>query len=259
VGIITLTTDFGLKDEYVGVMKGAVLTRFPEAVLVDISHQIAPHDRLQAAFLLAAAVPHFPAGTVHAVVVDPGVGTNRAIVAVRGDGQTVVAPDNGVMSCWLERVTVDAIVCVTNPALRAATVSSTFHGRDIIAPAAAHLAMGLPMTQLGSPMREGDLHRLAALRVRTTTDGDLEGRVVGSDHFGNLMTNVPMTQVPAGARVSVAGNRIGHLVTTYADVSPGTALALAGSRGYLEIAVNQGNALRQLRVQQGDPVTVSPG
>jgi S-adenosylmethionine hydrolase len=257
LGIVTLTTDFGLQDEYVGAMKGAVLARCPGAVLVDICHQIEPQDIRQAAFMLAAVVNQFPTGSVHVVVVDPGVGTGRAIVAVRGAGQTVVAPDNGVLTCWIAAVTPEKAVRVDNPHLHSPVVSPTFHGRDIIAPAAAHLAKGLPMAALGTAMPCRDLYRRADLGVGTTAGGDPEGIVVAVDRFGNLVTNVPGAMVDdPRMRIWVGDREVGRLKTTYADADPGQPLALIGSRGTLEIAVNQGSAAQLLAAGRGDSVVL---
>ncbi len=259
--LITLTTDFGMRDPYVAAMKGVLASRCPGAAVVDLSHDIAPHDVLGGALFLAASLPYFPSGTVHVAVVDPGVGSDRPEIAARWQEQYLVMPDNGLATLLWRECPPDAVHTITTASPPGSEVSPTFHGRDIFAPAAAALASGTPLEGLGpAAAAPVELHfphpRFEGTRVH--------GAVVHIDHFGNATTNIPRSLLPAGAvRVSAAGRDIGPVRRTYADVSPGEPLALIGSSGYLEIAVNQVSAAAQLGLERGTEVTVaradSPG
>jgi len=186
--IITLTTDFGLADGFVGTMHGVILGICPAARVVDLSHGIAPQGVQEAAFVLAAAVPFFPAGTIHVVVVDPGVGSERRAIAVQTDHTFYVAPDNGVLSEALAQDELVVAVHLNRAAFWLPVVSHTFHGRDIFAPVAAHLACGVPLRELGEPIN--DLLRLPASQPERWADGTLVGHLRYIDHFGNLITDV---------------------------------------------------------------------
>lgn len=262
--IITLTTDFGFADEFVGVMKGVILGLAPAVRIVDLSHQIPAHDVRQAAFLLGSAYRFFPAGTVHVAVVDPGVGSLRRIVLVEAGGQLFLAPDNGLLSLvMLEADSVRAWQ-VENRELFLAAVSATFHGRDIFAPVAARLVGGLAPRQVGAPLAPADLVRLAELLpVIDRPRGRIVGRVEQVDRFGNLVTNIPdrLLSELYGARlarlkVSCGGREILGLSTTFSEVAPGEVAAVVGSRGYLELAVNLGRADVQLDGRVGVPVMI---
>ncbi|MBN1400698.1 MAG: SAM-dependent chlorinase/fluorinase [Anaerolineae bacterium] len=255
--IITLCTDFGLRDGYVAAMKGVILSIAPQATLVDISHGIAAHNLLQGAYVLASACPFFPEGTVHLVVIDPGVGSGRRAVAVRTAQHTFVAPDNGVLNLALKGKEILQAVCLTAQAYwRTTQASSTFHGRDIFAPVAAHLARGVALEALGDPLDQ--LQALTPPQVVLDPQGGLIGHVVHIDHFGNLITDIPAArllgrrdwQVEAGAAC------IQGLEETYARVSPGQLLALVGSHECLEIAVREGNAAERLKLNVGAEVHV---
>lgn len=275
--IVTLTTDFGSADGYVGAIKGVVLGICPQAQLVDITHEIAAQDILQAAFALYNAARFFPAGAVHLAVVDPGVGTDRRPLAVRAGNMHFVGPDNGLLTLVAQPA--DPAVVLDNPAFcrRAAEIGYTFHGRDIFAPAAAHLAAGVPLAELGSPAGER-----VTLSIPTPIQRDpytWSGEVLYRDHFGNAITNLGVliskadglelsplaaravpTRLPAGrARVTVRGREL-LLARTYGDVARGEPLALIGSGGLLEIAVRDGNAAAELGLEPGEPVymTITP-
>lgn len=281
MGIVTLTTDFGLTNGYVGIVHGVIRGICPDAVVIDLSHQVVPQDVRGAAYLLYTAYLYFPADTVHCVVVDPGVGTSRRAVAVETLQGRYVAPDNGVLSYVLAREPVTAAVSLTNRCYHLSRVSRTFHGRDIFAPVAAHLARGVPLADLGESVTQLVTFPVPGISVRP--DGVLGGRVIHVDRFGNLITSIgrllwigdnlalqpafPIagaegcewgsSPFPAAeARVCAAGRRIEGVRPAYGDVPDGEYLALVGSVEHLEIAVAGGNAARALGIGVGAEVTL---
>lgn len=249
---LTLTTDFGDQDGYVGAMKGAILRIHPRAILVDITHGIPPQDVRAAAFVVLSAYAAFPPGAIHLVVVDPGVGTPRRLVAARLGQWTFLAPDNGVLDLVRRREGWRQAVAITNRRYAHAAISRTFHGRDILAPAAAYLARGLPLRRLGPSIAA--LHPLAWPTVRRLPDGGQRGVVVHVDRFGNLITNLTL---PAGAS---AGWVLRHrrddypVAKTYADAPRNAILALAGGSGFVELAARNGSARARLQARRGDAV-----
>lgn len=251
-GILTLTTDFGAEGPYVAAMKGIVLGLAPDVQLVDVSHAIAPQNILEGAFVLAGILDAFPAGTVHLAVIDPGVGTDRRLIAANVAEQWFVVPDNGLLSGVLRGHVPTEIREITNPAIRRREVSATFHGRDILAPAAAHLIRGGKPSELG-PLRD-KLITLANFEPRADDVG-LVGEVIFRDAFGNLITNVPAerlaTAPPDAWSIELAGERIEGLRRTYGEQPAGTLIALQGSSGWIEIAVVNGDAARQLTAGPG--------
>jgi len=264
--IVTITTDFGTQDGYVPAMKGAMLSIAPSARLVDVSHEIHPQDVMEAAFVLKTTQPYFPEGTVHLVVVDPGVGTDRRAVALRHGGHLYVGPDNGVFPLVLEGETPDAVVELDDPsAWRSDAPSTTFHGRDIFAPAAAHLAAGRSLDAVGTP-----IDRLESLHWArpTTAYGTVQGWVVHVDHFGNCITNIRRSTLadalnrgesPAPdtlpSLTAYAGNTVlEHVRSTYGEVAEEEPLLLFGSSGLLEVSVNGGNAAERLDIRKGDSI-----
>jgi S-adenosylmethionine hydrolase len=245
---------------------------------VDISHEIAPQNLRQAAYVLYTSYPFFPPGTVHLVVVDPGVGSARRPIALRTPAGDFVAPDNGVLSYVMAREPVEALVELSDPRYRLPQISHTFHGRDIFAPAAAHLAAGVPITSLGSPV--SDPLTFSPPSVEITPVGII-GEVLHADHFGNVITSIgllawserdliftpafrepqrgdPVRFRAAGATVTVAGQEIAGVHRTYAKVAAGETLALVGSEGHLEIAVREGSAAQRLGLHPGDTVILRP-
>lgn len=257
-GIVTLTSDFGLRDWYVASMKGVILDIDPEARLVDISHQIAPQDVRSGAFVLFASYGCFPCGTVHLAVVDPGVGTGRLAIAVRTASGIFIGPDNGIFSLVLQKEEAWEARSLENPDLQRKPVSRTFHGRDIFAPAAAHLAAGIEFELLG-PACAPVISQWAS---PSCTSAGIEGEVIHIDRFGNAITNVTpdaLGEPGQSVRWKVrAGEGAGlPVLETYGLVSPGSALALVGSSGFLEIAVNQGNAASELGLYTGTGVLFS--
>jgi S-adenosylmethionine hydrolase len=257
--IITLTTDFGMRDPWVGIMKGVILGICPAARLVDLSHDIGAQDVLEGALCLEAAVGFFPTGTIHLAVVDPEVGGSRRPMAARTGGQCYVGPDNGLLSLALERAggRVEAVE-LTAREYRLSPVSRTFHGRDIFAPAAAHLASGVPLERLGRAMT--DPVRLVLPSSRHG-DGLVAGEVIGADRFGNLFTSVTEKDLagldgPRGVVVEIGGIRVGAPVTTYSDALPGGVGTVVGSTGRLEVFVREGSAQAALGLGRGAPVVV---
>ena len=254
-GILTLTTDFGGDGPYVAAMKGVILGMAPETKMVDVSHAIAPQNVMEGAFVLAGLIDVFPPGTVHLAVIDPGVGTDRRLVAVSVADQWFVAPDNGLLSSVVRGRMIAGIWEITNPAIHRPRVSATFHGRDILAPAAAHLLLGRPPEEFGP--KRSKIISLANFEPRHD-DGGIVGEVIFRDAFGNLITNVSGSRVadaPAGCwTIELAGERINGLSRTYGDRPPGTIVALEGSSGWIEIAVVNGDAGRALTAGPGTTV-----
>ena len=253
--ILTLTTDFGRDGPYVAAMKGVVLGLAPETQIVDVSHAVAPQNVLEGAFILAGIVDAFPPATVHLAVVDPGVGTERRLIAVSVADQWFVAPDNGLLGGVVLGREVAGIWEITNPDLWRAKVSSTFHGRDILSPAAAHLLHGRDPNSLGP--RRSKLITLANFEPRGDERG-IVGEVIFRDAFGNLITNVSASRLAADPaeswRVEIAGETIVGLIRTYGDRPPGSIVALAGSSGWIEVAVVNGDAARTLTAGPGTTV-----
>jgi S-adenosylmethionine hydrolase len=241
--IITLLTDFGTADGYVGEMKGVLLAGAPEATLVDITHEIAAQDVESARLTLARVWRRFPPGTVHLVVVDPGVGTDRAALAVASDERFLVGPDNGVLSAAL-LIAGSRVVALETPS----NASATFHGRDVFAPAAARLASGAAIETLGSPAAQPRVRRTP--EPRRTGDGALLGEVIAIDRFGNAITN--LVGLRAGV-VEAVGLSL-PLRRTYAEAPVGAPVAIVGSSGLIELAVRDGNAARVLHLTRGTAV-----
>lgn len=254
--VITLTSDFGYRDPWTAAMKGVILSIAPEARILDLSHGIAPQRILEGALFLAATVPYFPEGTIHVAVVDPGVGTARRPVIARCAGQLVVFPDNGLLTLLERSHPIEATVVIENKDFMAALPSATFHGRDIFAPAAAHLALGTPLESFGP--EAGDLVRIPVPEATLDPEGQLHGEVIHVDRFGNCITNIGRDMVPGDSdyRVQVAAATLPGIQRTYGDVPPGTLLALFGSSGHLEIAIAMDSAARTLELRAGAPVTL---
>ncbi|MHC5037963.1 MAG: SAM hydrolase/SAM-dependent halogenase family protein [Planctomycetota bacterium] len=258
-----MITDFGLDDPFVGIMKGVLLGRAPDLTLVDLSHGIPPGDIRGAALALRAAIPFFPGGTVHLVVVDPGVGGPRRIVAAEAKGSRFLAPDSGIIPAALdpffeEEGTPDRdFRSVEAPDLYLPKVSSTFHGRDIFAPVAAALATGRALSTLGPPLL--DPVRFAFPRPQSTSAG-IRGEVIHVDRFGNLITNLREGDLHGGdGCIRILGREVPGPYATYADVPPETLLSLLGSSGFLEIAVRNGNAAQTLSATKGTPLVLERG
>ena len=255
--IITLTTDFGTRDPFVGAMKGVILGIAPGARLVDLTHEVAPHDVVEGALALEAAVSFFSAGTIHLAVVDPGVGSARRPLAIHAGGQYCVGPDNGLFSFLLGGPWCTA-VCLETPAYRLPRVSRTFHGRDVFAPAAAYVAQGIPLGSFGPPVTDPVL--IPWPTARRQGDG-LVGEVVHADRFGNLVTSVRAADLealgPAEALVvEVEGKEVGGIVGCFSDIPHGGAGALVGGSDRLEIAVREGSAAASTGARRGSRISV---
>lgn len=260
--LITLTTDFGREDGYVGAMQGVILSICPAANLTTLSHNIPPQNIRAAAFVLYQAFSYYPPRTVHCVVVDPGVGSKRRAIAVRTSHGIFVGPDNGVFSLVLSTGQLNVLEAVTliNPLYQMPSLSATFHGRDIFAPAAAYIANGVPLSKLGPPAI--NLVRLEDALPAPATGPTVQSRVIHIDHFGNLILDITAADItnPEQAVFTTGGQTIRPLHRTFADVAENQLVAYTGStRDHIEIAVRNGNAAQQLGVRVGDVVTVNRG
>jgi S-adenosylmethionine hydrolase len=259
-GVITITTDFGHQGPFVATMKGAILTRLPDARIIDVTHEVPVYWPAEAGFWLARAYTYFPRGSVHVAVVDPGVGTSRDIIAVRADGHAFLAPDNGLLAPLVSRAQDVEIRRLDLPAVRErfslATPSATFHGRDIFAPLAAELAAGRARIEDFGPAISDIVP--AWVDDPTVAADHVSGVVITIDHFGNLITNIEADMVQRFARPVVrTGGHSFPLKRTYGDVRPGDFLALINSFGVLEIARAEQSAAEALGLGRGAPVTVS--
>jgi len=263
---ITLTTDFGTRDSYVAQMKGEILKIAPAARIIDVTHAIPSGDVLRGALALRAIVGSFPEGTIHVAVVDPGVGSERRLVAVEMGEQRFVGPDNGLFGLIAREHPPRRIARLDNPAAWRAVAddsqrSRTFHGREILAPVAARWSLDVEITALGSlttePLQD------APLPKPQSTAGGWRGEVIAVDHFGNLITNIDRAELanadPTAWSIGIAGHSLRSLHGYYAEVAAGVPLALIGSSGLLEIAVNQGSAAEQLAATIGTPVICRRG
>jgi S-adenosylmethionine hydrolase len=274
---IALLTDFGTRDPYVGVMKGVIQSIAPGVPLIDLSHAVLPQNVRQAAFMLMTTFDYFPAGTVFLVVVDPGVGSSRQALIVETDRYTFIAPDNGVLSYVLRHTELKSAVLLENREFQLETVSTTFHGRDIFAPAAAYAAVGRRSAEFGAAVPE--IVQLSDPRLQIVGDRIL-GEVIYADHFGNLITSIGRLlwnndelQLRASfgdntleqrfdvrrATVTIRDRQVESIQRTYSDSPIGLPLALVGSSGFLEVAVNQGSAAAYLGAEAGDLVEIHLG
>ena len=263
--IITLTTDFGLADGYVAAMKGVILSINPDANLVDISHDVRPQNVAEGAFVLGTTCHSFPEGTIHLAVVDPGVGTDRRAIVLKTSQAFFVAPDNGLLANVLSDASHGSAasgalgvgleaVAITNPRYWRSPVSATFHGRDIFAPVAAHLSLGTPLAEFGERIPSIVMPPQSLTKRRP--DGSLAGRIIHIDRFGNLITSIRQPELPKGTiSVLITGHTLKGLRGTYAEGEG--LIALVGSSGYLEIAVNGGSARELTGAEVGDEVVVA--
>ena len=247
-GVLTLTTDFGTRDHYVGAMKGAVISVAPQVRVFDISHEIPNFDVAEGAFAIAQSFPHYPDGTVHVVVVDPGVGSARRPVAVAAGGHWFVAPDNGVLSLVLEAAgRFEAREVDLRHGLP--RMSTTFHGRDLFAPVGARLAIGLPFDEIGP-------EATALVRMDPAAASDGCGRVLHVDRFGNLVTSFRPSDLPEGASLALGDGTVSARARAYASMPAGRLFLIVGSSGYVEVSMNRGSAADALGVRAGEAVTL---
>jgi len=255
ISFITLTTDFGTHDTFVGQMKGVILTIAPDVRIIDVTHSIPPQDIIAGALAIESALDAFASETIHVAVVDPGVGTRRAAIAVETNVGMFVGPDNGIFTAVLARVEQRRAVALTNTNYHHQTTCATFHGRDVFAPVAAHLALGTPLVQLGKP-----IEHLCMLDIPEpqTIGTDLALEVTGVDHFGNLITNLTRDHFDAwrcGVALatmclSIGDQTITGIASTFADVAPNELVAYFGSTGRLQIAIRNGHAASHLGADQ---------
>src|SRR6056297_43025 len=255
--VITLTTDFGIQDHYVGAMKAVLISISENARLIDISHQIPPQDIMAGAWVVRNSAMLFPPGSVHLVVVDPGVGTRRKPIAIKIEDQYFVGPDNGIFSLITDQYEYEGVE-LTNRGFWQKNPSSTFHGRDIFAPVAAHLANGVKLSELGRPIEKLQTYRWA---VPISDKDGVQGWIVHIDHFGNLISNIPASMIREagdGANIKIyVGNTIFNtMVSTFGDVPDGEPAAYIGSSGMLEIAINKGDAREMLGVEKGAQISI---
>jgi S-adenosyl-L-methionine hydrolase (adenosine-forming) len=252
--MITLTTDFGLKDAYVAEMKGVIYSIKPVARIVDVSHLIDKFNVRMAAFILASAAPYFPKGTVHVAVVDPGVGTARRAIAIQTKQAFFVGPDNGSLMLAAQAQEIKRIYELTNPDYMLPNVSSTFHGRDVFAPAAAHLDKGVKPSEFGAEITGPVTPKFANVEHKNDS---LFGEVLHVDGFGNVITNISQSEVSEAKSVKVNLHHVSlqlNCYKTYGESKPQEPLALIGSHGFLELALNQGSFLEKYRVNPGDRI-----
>lgn len=261
--IITLLSDFGLKDPYVAEMKAVILSICPEATIVDISHEISKFDVRMGAFVLASAAPYFPSGTIHVAVVDPGVGTKRRPIIVETNRSFYVGPDNGLLMLSAKKEEIHHVYNITNRQYMLPKVSRTFHGRDIFSCAAAHLAKGVSPPKFGPEVHDYATPRFAKPHLK---GDELLGEVLHVDDFGNVVTNISVKDLE---KMDVQEGRFLHiklkdktlklkLCSAYGEVPAQSPLAIIGSSDFLEVSVNQGDASKVFRVKTGDPIQVSP-
>ena len=254
--IITLLTDFGDRDVYVGVMKGVIARIAPRSTIIDLTHQIPPQNLLAARFALSNALPYFPLDTVHVAVVDPGVGSSRRGIAVKLDNGIVVCPDNGISSgIWELNKAIAAVELTNSQYWRVPNPSNTFHGRDIFAPVGAHLANGVSLEELGRAIAVDSLTKLDFPAVGIN-ERQITGCIQYVDRFGNLITNIPGDLVAASWQIEINNTAIAS-GKTYSDVARGRAITLIGSHGWIEIAVNGGSAESELNLTWRDKIQIT--
>jgi S-adenosyl-L-methionine hydrolase (adenosine-forming) len=261
--IVTLTTDFGTNDHFVGAMKGVILEIVPEAAIVDISHAVQAFDVLDGALAISQAYSYFPTGTVHVVVVDPGVGTARRPILASSDGYHFVAPDNGVLSMVYAREERIHVRHITSEHYFRQPVSNTFHGRDIFAPVGAYLAKQVDSHKFGEEVE--DYVKFAAPKPKAAGQNRIRGVVLKVDRFGNLITNVTPADVPAlfgksaSFKIVIGNKEITQIHANYAEGAPGQVFGILGSMGYLEIAANRGAAAQITGAGKGSEVSILLG
>jgi S-adenosylmethionine hydrolase len=259
--IVTLTTDFGLRDPYAAEMKAAILGICPNAAIIDVTHEIVKFNVRMGAFVLASAAPYFPDGSVHVAVVDPGVGTPRRPIVIQTEQTFFIGPDNGVLVLAAQKQSIEKIHELANPKFMLPKVSNTFHGRDVFAPVAAHLLNGVKPAEFGpeiSAAAEAEF-----VKVKRKNDA-LLGEVLHVDGFGNIITNISELEVEqnrlkGAVNVELTSCKLKlAFCRAYGEMKPHEPLALIGSHGFLEISINQGNAAEQFKTKAGDTITVSP-
>jgi S-adenosylmethionine hydrolase len=255
--MITLTSDFGLKDTYVAEMKGVILTLNPQATIIDVTHSVEKFNIRLGAFMLASAAPYFPKDTIHIAVIDPGVGSERRAILIQTKKGFFVGPDNGVLLLAAQNQGIEHLYEISNPKFMLSKVSSTFHGRDVFAPVAAHLDKGVKASDFGPEVTEATSPKFAGVERRNNS---LTGEVWHLDDFGNIITNISQKDLLQNRVIKVKLRGVLQKISfgkTYTQVNTHEPLALIGSHGFLEIALNQGNAAEKFHAKAGDKIEVS--
>jgi S-adenosylmethionine hydrolase len=255
--LITLTSDFGLKDPYVAEMKGVILTINPQATIIDVTHSVEKFNFRVGSFILASAAPYFPKDTIHMVVIDPDVGTERRAILIQTKLGFFVGPDNGVLMSAAQNQGIEHLYELSNPKFMLPKVSNTFHGRDVFAPAAAHLDRGVKPSEFGPEITEAATIKFPSVERRNSS---LIGEVWHIDDFGNIITNISQNDLPQNRVVNVKLPGVLQKISfgkTYSNAKPNEPLALIGSHGFLEIALNQGNAAEKFQAKAEDKIEVS--
>lgn len=265
-GYITLTTDYGTKDPYTGILRGVISTIAPTAIVIDLVHEIEPYDIAGASYILAASYKEFPEGTVHVAIVDPGVGSSRKPIAIATKNYYFVGPDNGALLPAAERDGIELVINLDREEYHRKPVSATFHGRDIFAPAAAHIAKGVPLERLGTPLRVEELTRSPIEFICSKEKGRIRTRIIHVDRFGNLITSCTHDEfdralgIPIGARVTIRARSGESYRATYREsfslVRTGEIVVYRGSLSFLEVGVYMGSLSRLTGLKRGDELTI---
>jgi len=256
--LITLITDFGLEDVYVGVMKGVILGINPNCRIIDITHSISPHDIYGAMFAIQSSYKYFPSGTIHLIVVDPGVGTNRRVIVVKTEKYYFVCPDNGLISMIINEEGPHKIYEVTNKEIFLKKISYTFQGRDIFAPVASYLSVGMHPEKMGREINDPVIIKLPKPSVK---DDKIYGEVIHIDRFGNLITNIPETlfKPEKALKITIGKYLVDRFVRTYQEAPPDKLVALIGSTNTVEISKKEKNTAQELNLKKGEKVTIELG
>jgi hypothetical protein len=259
--LVSLLTDFGQREPFVGIMKGVILGLCPEATIVDLCHEVPPYQILSGSFLLASVIPYFSAGTIHVAVVDPGVGGSRRPILAHIGNQFFVAPDNGLLSYPMAMGAVSEVRVITAREYLLDSISATFHGRDVFAPVAGHLACGIPFDRFGSVI--SDVLRLQIPRPYRDASGALVGEVLWIDRFGNCLTSITQEDLTCfvstpeqTVQVHLLGKALGRVVSFFGALQPGGRGAIVGSTGHLELFIHQGNLAQEWSVTLGTTLTL---
>jgi S-adenosylmethionine hydrolase len=259
--IITILTDFGQRDAYVAAMKGTILELAPNAKIIDIAHDLTRYNIIQAAFILLNSSKYFPRNTIHLVVVDPGVGTERRRIIVQGNRSYYVGPDNGVLSLAIQEEGLKKIILISERKYMRSNVTATFEGRDIFAPVAAHLAQGVPIESFGRKVDQMIQLRISQPLI---SNHHISGKIIHIDGFGNIITNITYSQIhdliTIGEKYQVTINQLTKTMKymkSYGYVSPGELIIITGSSNYMEISINQGNAQKLFNAMTGDPIAIT--
>ena len=259
--VIALMTDYGLNDNYVGILKGVILKINPDCQIADLCHSIAPHDIPEGALMLKSGYSYYPKGTIFVAVIDPSVGSKRSAIIMQSKDYTFIAPDNGLLSLVADEMDKPKIYKIKRSEYLLTPISNTFHGRDIFAPVAAHLSAGVPPTKCATRIKSMVRFYIPKPKI-SKKDGKISGEVTAIDHFGNLITNIEqehLAKFRGRPKVTIKDRTMNRLVESYVEVKKGLPLAIIGSKGYLEISISQGSAAETLMAFKGQRVQVEFG